>query len=229
MMWITEFELIKPVFYATLRLKIIMFKTVEVPLAGHPDKICDQIVDAILDEYLRRDNKSRVDIQALGSHGMMMIGGTVDSRADFDCSEIAKRVYKEIGYSDDIEPFVNIERPSEDLSKSIVKGGAQGTTVVRGYATKETREMLPRAVVFANALARRVDDLRRADESFSWMLPDGKVQLTMDGNTPIAVTLLVQHIDKVDLANVQTKLVENVIIPVLGDDTGVKMYISQNG
>lgn len=206
-----------------------MLKTVEVPLKGHPDKICDQIVDAILDEYLRRDENSRVNIQALGSHGMLMIGGTVDSRADFDCSEIAKNIYRKIGYADDIETFVNVERPSEDLSKTIVAGGTQGTSVIYGYATKETREMLPRAVVFAHALAKRIDDLRLTDPGFSWMCPDGKVQLTMDGSKPVSVTVLVQHAEKMDRSSIQTKLVESAILPILGEGDGMKMFVNTAG
>ncbi|MFH1712278.1 MAG: methionine adenosyltransferase domain-containing protein [Patescibacteria group bacterium] len=206
-----------------------MFKTVEVPLSGHPDKICDQIVEAILDEYLRRDPKSRVDLQALGSHGMLMVGGTVDSRADFDSGEIVKRVYKDIGYNDEIEPFINIERPSEDMSRNMVNGGAQGTTVVYGYATKETREYLPRTYVYANAIARRIDDLRRTDESFTWMCPDGKVQLTMDGEKPVAVTVLVQHLDKMNLQQIQAQLVDQAIVPILGEHQGMKLYVNCGG
>ncbi|MBU0613706.1 hypothetical protein KJ766_00255 [Patescibacteria group bacterium] len=86
-----------------------MYKSVSIPLPGHPDKICDQIVDAIVDEYLRRDLNARVNIQALGSYGMLMIGGAVESSADFDAGEVAKRVYRDIGYKDEIEPFINIE------------------------------------------------------------------------------------------------------------------------
>lgn len=206
-----------------------MLKTVEVPLAGHPDKICDQIVEAILDEYLRRDPNSRVNIQALGSHGMLMIGGTVDSRADFDCSEIAKQVYKKIGYADDIEPFVNVEKPSEDIARSMVAGGAQGTSVVYGYATKETREMMPRALVYAYALARRIDDLRLTDAAFAWMCPDGKVQLTMDGDKMVSVTVLVQHADKMDRSSIQMQIVENAIMPILGETQGMKMFVNTAG
>lgn len=206
-----------------------MLKTVEVPLAGHPDKICDQIVDAILDEYLRRDPNSRVDIQALGSHGMLMIGGSVDSRADFDCGEIAKTVYKDIGYHDDIEPFVNIERPSEDMARNIVGGGSQGTAIVHGYATKETREFLPRVYVYANALARRIDDLRKTDDSCGWLCPDGKVQLTMDGSRPTCVTVLVQHLDKMNLQQIQAQLVDQVVTPILGEHEGLKLFVNSGG
>ncbi len=206
-----------------------MLKTVEVPLSGHPDKVCDQIVDAILDEYLRRDPKSRVDVQALGSNGMLMIGGTVDSRADFDSSEVARKVYKDVGYEDNIEPFVNLERPSEDKAKSIVRGGAQGTAVIHGYATIETREMMPRAIVYAHALARRLNDLRLHESSFAWMCPDGKIQLTMDGDRPVAVTILVQHACGMEPGQIKNLIAENVIVPVLGDVDGLKMYVNTAG
>ena len=98
---------------------------------------------------------------------MVMIGGNVDSKADFDCAKIVRDVYTSIGFEDDLEPFVNIERPGQDMSRVLVKGGAQGTTVVYGYATKETREFLPRALVYVNAIARRLDDLRHRDPAFS--------------------------------------------------------------
>jgi S-adenosylmethionine synthetase len=206
-----------------------MLKTVEVPLLGHSDKVCDQIVEGLLDEYLRRDPKSRVNLKACGSNGMLMIGGVVDSRADFDSSSLAKNIYKEIGYTDDIEPFVNIERPAEDLARTIINGGAQGTTTVYGYATKETREFLPRACVYANAIARRIDDLRKLNEAFSFLLPDGKVQVTMDGEKMIAVTVSVQHDSSVDRSIVQSNILENVIMPIIGSDNGVKIFINSAG
>ena len=206
-----------------------MLKTVEVPLAGHPDKVCDQIVDAILDEYLRRDPTSRVDLQALGSHGMVMIAGTVQSEADFDASELARKVYKDIGYEDDIEPFVNIEKPSKDMTHAHGNGGASGTCVVYGYATRETREFLPRALVYANAIAQRIDDLRRTDSSFAWMCPDGKVQITMDGAKPVSVTILVQHAQQMDLAQIQQRLIESAVEPVIGNGGGVKLLVNTAG
>ena len=208
---------------------LIMLKTVVVPLAGHPDKICDQIVDAILDEYLRRDADSCVDLQALGSNGMVMIAGTVHSQADFDGAELAKQVYKNIGYDDDIEPFVNIEGLSHDLAQAHGAGGAQGTSVVYGYATRETREYLPRAVVYANAIARRIDDLRRTDATFSWICPDGKIQLAMDKGRVVSVTVLVQHAESMDLSHIRTKLVDSAIKPVLGSFDGVQLYVNTAG
>lgn len=206
-----------------------MLKIVEAPLAGQPDKICDQIVEAIVDEYVRRDPHSRLDLQALGSHGMIMIGGVVDSKADFDAAELARRVYAKIGYSDDIEPFINLERPTEDVARTIVQGGAQGTAVAYGYATKETRELLPRAVVYANALAKRVDDLRRTDPLFSWLRPDGKVLLAMDGERVVSVTLVVEHDAAVELPQLQSMLFAHAVTPVCGEYEGMKVFINASG
>lgn len=206
-----------------------MLKTVEVPLSGHPDKICDQIVDSILDEYLKRDPKSAVDIQALGSHGILMIAGTADSKADFDVATIASGVYKQIGFEDEIEPFVNIERPSDGVSRAMVGGGARGTSIVYGYATKETREYLPRAVVYANAIARRLDDLRRLDDQFPFLLPDGKVQIAMDGKNVIAVSVSVQHDQGVEISHVQSLIVDHGIMPIIGEQSGVKLFVNSGG
>lgn len=191
--------------------------------------MCDQIVEAIVDEYLRRDPLSRLDLQALGSHGMIMIGGVVDSRADFDASDLARKVYTKIGYTDGLEPFVNTERPTEDVARTIVQGGAQGTTVVHGYATRETREFMPRPVVYANALAKRVDDLRRTDPLFGWLKPDGKVQVAMDGEQIVGVTLIIEHDDVMEQAQVQSLLYDEVIVPICGTDEGVKILVNPSG
>jgi S-adenosylmethionine synthetase len=206
-----------------------MLKSVEVPLMGHPDKVCDQIADAILDEYLRRDPKSRVELTVLGAQGMVMIGGSVDSRADFDAAEIAKQVYKKIGYEDDIEPFVNIERPQEGLARTIIGGGAQGTCVVHGYATKETREFLPRSLVYAQALAQRIDNLRRHDSAYGWLRPDGKVQLTMDGDKIISATILVEHIRDMENKYIQLHLTEGAIEPILGSPENYQLLVNPAG
>lgn len=206
-----------------------MLKSVEIPFSGHPDKICDQIVENILDEYLKRDPKSRLNIQALGSHGMMMIGGTVDSRADFDVAAIAINQYKKIGFEDDVEPFVNLERPSEDMTRSLINGGAQSTCIVYGYATKQTREYLPRVLVYANAIARRIHDLRCTSPDFGFLLPDGKVQLAMDNEQVISVSVSVQHREEADFAQVQSSILDQVILPIVGTDERVKFFVNSAG
>ncbi len=203
-----------------------MFKTVESVTTGQPDKVCDQIADAIVDEYLRRDKNAHVDITVLGSRGMLMIGGEVMSSADFDVSALVKKVYAEIGYTDDMEVFVNLEESSEEMRR--VKTGVMDTVVVNGYATQETRERLPRAVVFAHSLARRLDDLRKTDPAFSWLRPDGKVQIVMNGNRVHALTVLASHHLNVKERDVQTAILERVVMPFVKED-GVQIYINPIG
>lgn len=190
-----------------------MRKTVESCFAGHPDKVCDQIADALVDEYLRRDPDARLDLDVLGSHGMLMIGGEVASKADFDLTAHARATYADIGYTDEIEVFVNVEAPSEELKN--VRGPTD-TCIVTGYATSETRERLPRAVVYAHAIARRVDDVRRTDPTFAWLMPDGKVQVSLEKDRLRAVTLLASHRPDMDPLEVRRILLERVIAPVAG-------------
>jgi len=206
-----------------------MLKIVEAPLAGHPDKVCDQIVETVLDEYLRRDPLTRMDVQALGSNGMVMLGGVVDSRADFDAAAVGKAVYAAAGYADPIELFVNLEKPTEDSARTMVRGGAQGTAIVHGYATKETREMLPRAVVFANVIAQRIDMLRQTDSRFAWLRPDGKVQLATDGDRVRAVTVIVEHEPGMELSAVQSQIVNEAILPSLHSIEGVVIHVNSGG
>jgi S-adenosylmethionine synthetase len=107
--------------------------------------------------------------------------------------------------------------------------GAQGTAIVYGYATRETREMLPPAVVYAHALARRIDDLRRTDPHFTWLKPDGKIQLAMEGKKIDHVTVIAAHHEGMELQQVQALLLEHAVKPVLGDVEGVKLFINPGG
>jgi S-adenosylmethionine synthetase len=204
-----------------------MPKVVETVLAGHPDKVCDQIADAIVDEYLRRDPDSSVDLNVLGSNGMLMIGGEVTSKADFDLAELAKKVYADIGYKDEIEVFANIAPQSEELSQ-VKRGKALTTVVVNGYATKETRELMPRPVVYAQSIARRIDDLRKTDPSFSWLQPDGKVQIIMKKSEIQAVTILASHSADITEKDVQGAILDRVVMNVVKDE-GVKILINPAG
>jgi len=202
-----------------------MLKAVEALMPGHPDKICDQIAEGIVDEYLRRDPESRLDIKVLGSRGMIMIGGEVNSLADFDVAALAKQIYQEIGYVDDAEVFVNLENSSDEM-KTI--NGSYDTVVVNGYATKETREFLPLPVVWAQSLVRRLDDLRRLDPAFHWLQADGKVQVIMDGKKIKVVTLLASHTVNKTVLEVQNSLLERVVSPIVRDEGG-QIFINPIG
>lgn len=195
-------------------------------MAGQPDKVCDQIAEAVVDEYLRRDQHARIDIKVVGSHGMLMIAGEVSSSADFDISALAKKVYQGIGYPDDIEIFVNIETQSEEIKH--IKTGTLDTVVVNGYSTRETHEHLPRAVVFAHTIARRLDDIRKTDPAFSWMKPDGKVQVVMQKDKVKSITVLASHQMSIDVKDVKTILLERIIIPAIGEESA-QIYINPAG
>src|SRR5512133_3518559 len=127
-------------------------KTAEAVTEGHPDKICDQIADAILDAYLFRDPSSRVAVEVFGSHGLLVIGGEVTSEAQVDVESIARKVYADIGYPNDIEVLVHLERQSPEISAGVNLGGAGDQGIMHGYATGETKEMMPRAFVMAQRL-----------------------------------------------------------------------------
>lgn len=196
---------------------------------GQPDKVCDQIADAIVDEYIRHDPKARVSIDVMGSHGAIMVSGEVTTKADFDVESIVKRVYREIGYVDEHEPYVSIERDAPNVLLAEKRGGANDTTVVTGYATSSTPEMLPEPLLLAHAIAKRLDDLRSMDREFSWLLPDGKVLVGCEGTEPRFVGLTVQHDESIDESFVRTRLAEQVIAPIVGNLDKVTVTVNQGG
>ncbi len=203
-----------------------MLRTVESVTAGQADKICDQVADALVDECLRRDPHACLNLHVLGSHGMLMIGGELSSLADFDMAAMARSVYAEIGYTDDIEIFVNVEKPSDEIS---ALRGPSDAISVSGYATRETREMLPRPLVFAHALSRRLDDMRRFDPQFSWLKPDGKAQVCMEKDRMHSVTLLASHAPDMDTREVKLALLERIIYPVIGTQEDLHLFVNPAG
>ncbi len=203
-----------------------MRKTAESCLPGHPDKMCDQIADALVDECLRRDPSSRTNFSVLGSHGMLVIAGEWDSAADFDMAALARSVYADIGYGDELEVFVNVDKPSEERRGL---SGPSGAVVVNGYATRETREMLPRPLAYAHALARRLDDARRFDPSFSWLRPDGCVQVSMEKDAMRAVTVLASHAPEVAPNDVRLAILERVVAPVAGSTENMHVHVNPAG
>ena len=201
-----------------------MFKMVETVTPGHPDKICDQIADAILDEYLRRDPQTRADIEVFGSHGMIAVGGTVASKADFDCSSIVRRVYESIVGHNDVEPFVNV---GADTSEDGCRWNE--TTIVHGYATRETREFLPRPYVIAQHLVRKLDQLRVNDPAFFWMKPHAKVTVVSSKHKITQVTILLDHASDIPANEVLRLCLERVIEPIMGDISGLEVRVNPYG
>ena len=157
-----------------------MLQTAETVTSGHPDKICDQISDAILDEYLKQDPMSRVAVETFGAHGLIVIGGEVTSRGKVDAEKIARQIYKNIGHPEKPKILVNIVKQSPDIAQGVDTGGAGDQGIMYGYATDETKEYLPLPAVLAHKLTSGLEKLRRTNKKFWWLKPDGKSQVTTE-------------------------------------------------
>lgn len=177
-----------------------MLKTAENITFGHPDKVCDQISDAILDECLRQDENSRAGIEVVGGHGKLFITGEVTTTAQFDAKEIAQAVYQEIGYQEKLDIEVNIVKQSPDIARGVDIGGAGDQGIMVGYATSETPELLPKEHVLATKLVRRLEEVRIKGESemAKQIMPDGKAQITINNGQVDTVVVSTQHKPEVD-------------------------------
>ena len=212
------------------------FVTSESVTRGHPDKVCDQIADGILDAYLEADPLSRVAVEVMASAGTLMLAGEVTSRAQVDVVKKAREIIRDIGY---VEPgkgfdaetcmiFTNIHNQSPDISvgvtksglgeKEVLGGGDQG--IMYGYAVDETKSYMPLPCYLANRLAERLDLVRKTQAS-SFLYPDGKTQVTVTYNEagePLGIHSIVvsaQHSEEVSHKVLEAFLKCTVIEPVI--------------
>jgi S-adenosylmethionine synthetase len=204
-------------------------KTAEAVTEGHPDKVCDQISDAILDAYLFRDPSARVAVEVFGSHGLIAIGGEVTSEAQIDVEAICRKVYADIGYPNDIEVLANIHAQSPEIAVGVNAGGAGDQGIMHGYATSETPEMMPRAYVFAQKLAQGLADLRHHDTDFKWLMPDGKTQVTTEKGRPTAVIISTQHDQTMPVEDLRPRIIRSLVEPLIHDLAGVKVMVNPAG
>lgn len=203
--------------------------TVESVTSGHPDKICDQVSDAILDECLRQDPKSRVAIESFGAHGLFVIGGEVTTNAKFDAEKIAARVYKEIGHTDKLKFVTNIIKQSPDIAMGVDTGGAGDQGIMYGYATNETPEYLPKAVALVHKLTKGLEDLRRS-KKIPWLLPDGKAQITIQNGKIKTVLVSTQHKKGIPLETIRREITNKLIKKVIGKDLkGIDVLVNPTG
>ena len=208
--------------------------TVESVTSGHPDKICDQISDAVLDAYLTQDPYSRVAMETFGSHGLLVIGGEVTSKAKVDAEEIAKRIYyKEIGYEEPLSIITNIIQQSPDIAQGVDTGGAGDQGIMYGYATDETAEFLPRGVVLAHSLARGLEELKKKDPECAWLKPDGKAhgktQVTIHNGKVISGLVSCQHVENISQEEIKKILIEKLFAPVIGNLEGIEILVNPTG
>jgi S-adenosylmethionine synthetase len=203
--------------------------TVESVTSGHPDKICDQISDAILDAYLTGDSYSRVAVESFGAHGLLVIGGEVTSEAEVDTAHIARRLYKEIGYDDNLTIMTNIVKQSPDIAQGVDSGGAGDQGIMYGYATDETPEFLPRAVVAVHKLTKGLEVLRRNDPECSWLGPDGKAQITIQDGRLRTVLVSCQHADEITQPEIREILIKKLIAPIAEETSDVEILVNPTG
>ena len=202
--------------------------TTESVTSGHPDKVCDQISDAILDEMLKQDPLTRAGVEVFGSHGYMMIGGEVKTKAKVDYAAIARQVYQDIGYSDKLDIVSHVAEQSPDIAMGVDTGGAGDQGIMYGYATDETKEFLPLGVVYAHALARRLEKIRR-DGTLPWLRPDGKTQVTITEGKVVTALTSTQHAESVSQEEIRAGLIEHLFTPVLGSVEGVEILVNPTG
>ena len=202
--------------------------TVESVTSGHPDKICDQVSDAILDACLSQDPKSRVAIETFGSHGLFVIGGEVTTKAKFNAEKIARYVYEDIGYKDKLKIITNIILQSPDIAMGVDTGGAGDQGIMYGYATDETPEYMPKAVVLVHKLTKGLEDLRKS-KKIKWLLPDGKAQITMDGNKIITILVSCNHKKSTSLQQIRKEITEKLIKKIVPNLRGVNVLVNPTG
>lgn len=203
--------------------------TVESVTSGHPDKICDQISDAILDECLRQDPKSRVAVETFGGHGMILVAGEVTSAAEADYADIARKIYQDIGHRSNPEILTNIVTQSPDIAQGVNVGGAGDQGIMYGFASDETPEFLPEAIVKVHRLANGLEALRKTSSKFSWLKPDGKTQITVENGKIKTALVSCQHDENIDQADIKTALVEHLIGPVIGDISRIEILVNPTG
>ncbi len=202
--------------------------TVESVTSGHPDKICDQISDAILDECLKQDPKSRVAMETFGAHGLLVLGGELTTLAKVDFEAVAREVYTEIGHPEDLKVVTNIVQQSPDIAMGVDTGGAGDQGIMYGYAANETPEFLPKGIVLVHRLTSGLEKLRRSAQ-VPWLKPDGKAQVTMSGDRVAAVLVSTQHDEAVSQEEIRRTLVEKLIQPAVGDLSGIEVLTNPTG
>ena len=218
---------------------------------GHPDKVCDQISDAILDALLAEDPDSRVACEALIKTGLVVIAGEITSQARVEFGEIARKVIRDIGYTsaesgfncDSCAIVTAIERQSLDISQGVTEGeglfkeqGAGDQGMMFGYACDETREYMPFAIYTAHRIGQRLGEARRSG-LLPFLRPDGKCQVTVeyrDGQAVRADTVVVstQHAPEVSYGALREAIVEEVVKKVIPSeflDGSTVYYINPTG
>ncbi|MGM9660223.1 MAG: methionine adenosyltransferase [Faecousia sp.] len=227
--------------------------TSESVTCGHPDKVCDQIADRILDSLLEQDPHSRVACEVTCATNSVHIFGEVTTTAEVDYADVARRVIKEIGYTTPGQGFdaetcniqVDLHKQSADIARGIdrrlqseiMNSGAGDQGMMFGYACKETPNLMPLPIELAHSLAKRLEQVRRMNE-LDYLLPDGKTQVTVEYDEKdqpkriASVIVSSQHRDIVDIKKLRSDILGHVILPTLPKnlvDKDTQFFINPTG
>jgi S-adenosylmethionine synthetase len=200
--------------------------TSESVCAGHPDKICDAISDAIVDAALQQDPYSRTGIETVAGANRIALFGEIKTKAKLDFEEIVYKKVKELGYtnpnwgfSHESEFSNDVHQQSPEIAMGVDQDGAGDQGMMFGFACNETPELMPLPIALAHALTKRVDEAREKGE-LKWLRPDGKAQVTVryDKSNPVGVEKLVlalAHDEQTTAEQVRAEAIQQIVIPVL--------------
>ena len=205
---------------------------------GHPDKICDKISDKILDTALEQDKNSKMAVETTIKDNLVFIYGEANTKAKLNYEEIASEVLKDIGYNEEFNFIIKVSNQSKEINKSVEKkelaAGDQG--IMFGYATNETKELMPLPILLANKLAYNLTKLRKEDKNTP-LLPDGKTQITVEyqNNKPKRIDTIIiaaQHKKEITQKELKKYIIENVITKTIPQnllDKKTKILINTSG
>ena len=211
---------------------------------GHPDKVCDQVSDAVLDAIFKQDTMGRVACETMVTTGLALVAGEITTSCYVDIPKIIRNTIKEIGYTDPHYGFdhltcgviTSIQAQSPDIALGVDKGGAGDQGMMFGYATDETKELMPMPISLAHKLSKRLAEIRKKG-LVNYLRPDGKTQVTVEylNGTPhkvMAVIVSAHHDRKAktkDIRHDMKKLVVDHIIPKSLMGKNVKIYVNPTG
>jgi S-adenosylmethionine synthetase len=211
---------------------------------GHPDKIADQISDAVLDEVMRQDPKGRVACETLVTTGLVVVSGEITTSAHVDYDELIRKTVEQVGYDNALYGFdsttcavmCTIKRQSPDIAMGVDTGGAGDQGLMFGYACDETEELMPMPIQLAHRLTQRLSEIRKS-KKVDFLRPDGKSQVTVEyrDGKPVRVDCVVistQHSDTVPNEDLRHAIMEYVIKPIIPAhmlDAKTKYHINPTG